>query len=151
MQITSGVAPLHTSQRYSADNSYTSSKSPATEPNSESPSPNGGTKKADFTNMTRQEMLDWVNTEITKGEMSLDEGFPFMAMTMKISVGTGQPIPAFDDNARYDMSQKIRDGIDGALKRNDQETYEMLSSALNIINKFQGKTIGVDTTASNGI
>ena len=147
MQITSGVAPLHTSQRYSADNSYTSSKSPAAESNSANPSPNGGAKQADFTKMTRQEMLDWVNTEITTGEMSLDEGFPFMAMTMKISVDSGQPIPVSDDSARYDMTQKVRDGIDGALKRNDQETFEMLSSALSIINKCQGKTLGVDTTA----
>lgn len=49
-------------------------------------------RSADFTSMTRQEMTDWMNEQIRTGKMSFDESAPFMGMTMKISVETGQPV-----------------------------------------------------------
>ena len=95
--------------------------------------------------MTRQEMRDWVNTQIRSGEMSLDDSRPFMAMSMKIPVG-GE-LAAESDGTRYDFTQKVRDGIQGALSRNDETTFKMLESAMQIIQRYQGQTVSVDVRA----
>ena len=99
--------------------------------------------------MTRQEMRDWVNTQIRNGEMSLDDSRPFMAMTMKMPVnnGLGGELAMEGDNMRYDFMQKARDGIQGALSRNDETTLKMLESAISIMQGNQGQAIGVDTRA----
>jgi len=99
------------------------------------------TKQADFTSMTRQEMRDWANTQIRNGEMSLDDGRPFMAMTMKIPVNGGELAGAHSDETRYNFIQKTRDGIQGALSRNDETTLKMLESAMSIM---QDKSTGVN-------
>lgn len=105
-----------------------------------------GGRQIDFTSMTRQEMRDWVNAQIRSGEMSLDESRPFMAMTMKIPVGGGSvgELAAEGDGTRYDFAQKLRDGIQGALSRNDETSLKMLESALQIVQRYQGRTVGVD-------
>jgi len=108
----------------------------------------GGVKQTDFTNMTREDMRDWVNSQIRSGQMSLDDSRPFMAMTMKIPAGgAAGEIPAASDNTRYDFTQKVRDGIDGALSRNDDTTLKMLASAMSIMQKEQGQAFGLDVRA----
>jgi hypothetical protein len=104
------------------------------------------TKQVDFSSMTRQEIRDWANAQIRSGEMSLDDSRPFMAMTMKIPVagGLGGEIPAESDGTRYDFMQQVRDGIQGALSRNDDTTLKMLQSAMSIMQQKQGQTIGVN-------
>ena len=95
-----------------------------------------GANQTDFTDMTRQDMRDWVNGQIRSGQMSLDDSRPFMAMTMKIPVGSvGGELPAGSDNTRYDFTQKVRDGIEAALSRNDAATLQMLQSASRIMEK----------------
>ncbi|GHE93587.1 hypothetical protein [Thalassotalea profundi] len=105
-----------------------------------------GTKQADFTRMTRQELNDWANTKIRNGDMSLDDGRPFMAMAMKIPVSGGfsGELSVDNDKTRYNFIQKARDGIQGALSRNDEATLDMLKSAMSIMQNHQGHTIGVD-------
>jgi hypothetical protein len=78
--------------------------------------------------------------------MSLDDSEPFMAMSMKIPVssGIGAQLGAESDDTRYDFAQKARDGIKGALSRNDETTLKMLESAMRIIQRYQYETIGVD-------
>jgi hypothetical protein len=104
------------------------------------------TKQVDFTSMSRSDMRNWVNTQIRSGEMSLDDGRPFMAMTMKIPVsgGLGGEVAAETDGTRYDFTQQVRDGIEGALSRNDQTTLRMLESAKSIMLRQQDQTIGVN-------
>lgn len=107
------------------------------------------TKHADFTSMTRQEMRDWVNTQIRSGDMSLDDSRPFMAMTMKIpaSGGLGGELAAENDGTRYDFTQKVRDGIQAALAKNDDTTLKMLDSAMSIMRRQQGQATSVNTVA----
>lgn len=101
-----------------------------------------GLKQMDFTSMTRQEMRDWVNDQIRRGEMSLDDSRPFMAMTMKIPVsGDGGELPAADDSERIDFTQRVRSGIEGALSRNDRTTLKMLKSAMQIMSQTQAISI----------
>ena len=54
-------------------------------------------KQADFNSMTRKEMSDWMNNQIRSGKMSLDESSPFLGMSLKISVATGQPVDLATD------------------------------------------------------
>lgn len=107
----------------------------------------GSVRQVDFTSMTRQELRDWVNAQIRSGTMSLDDSRPFMAMTMKIEVASGRETDAASDATRYDFTQKIRDGIQGALSRNDEASLKMLESAMQIIWRNQGQTVGVDIRA----
>lgn len=99
--------------------------------------------------MTRQDMRDWVNTQIRSGEMSLDDSRPFMAMTMKIPVnsGLGGEVALGGDDTRYDFMQKARDGIQGALSRNDETTLKMLKSAMSIMQGHKDQAVGVNTRA----
>lgn len=106
-------------------------------------------KQADFTNMTRQQMREWSNAQIRSGNMSLDEGRPFMAMAMHIPVsgGAGSELQASNDGERLDFTEKVRAGIAGALSRNDDVTRKMLESAMKLMQQSQGETSGVDTRA----
>ena len=103
-----------------------------------------GIKQADFTNMNRQEMRDWTNEQIRSGQITLEEGFPFMAMTMKISVADGAEVAVAGDHERIDFTAKARQGIEGALLRNDPEAAKRLQTAWDVLLKNQGQTIGVD-------
>lgn len=146
MRVDAGTSYIHTGQRLqasAADRSATSFSAALAATQTES------TKQADFTDMTRQDMRDWVNTQIRSGEMSLDDSRPFMAMTMKIPVGGGQggELPAESDGTRYDFTQKVRDGIQGALSRNDETSLKMLESAMQIIQRHHGQAIGIDIRA----
>lgn len=103
--------------------------------------------QADFTSMTRQEMFDWMNDQISSGKMSLDESTPFLGMTMKISVATGQPVDMATDSARINFVEKAQQGIEGALSRNDQDLAERLQMAIDIMHRNQGRRSGVDARA----
>jgi len=80
--------------------------------------------------MTRQEMTDWMNEQIRTGKMSLDESAPFMGMTMKISVETGQPVDMATDTTRINFIEKARLGIEGARSLDDQKLAERLQRAI---------------------
>lgn len=104
---------------------------------------------ADFTRMTRQEMRDWVNAQLRSGAMSFDESSPFVSMTMRIPVdsgaaGMGNDLSVESDGTRYDFMQKIRDGIEGALSRKDTTALKMLESALQTVQRNQGRPWSVD-------
>ena len=106
-------------------------------------------EQTDFTSMTRQEMQDWSNEQIRSGNMSLDEGLPFMAMTMKIPVGGGTAgeLQAFDDGERVDFTEKVRAGIEGAMSRNDEDTRTMLEKAMETMQQYQDENSSDDARA----
>lgn len=117
-----------------------------------------GSKQADFSSMTHQQMQQWSNEQIRSGKMTLDEGRPFMAMSMHIAVGGGTggtggtggasgELPAGNDDERVDFAEKVRAGIAGAMSRNDDGARKMLESALKLMQQYQGQTIGVDKRA----
>ena len=104
-------------------------------------------KQADFTSMTRQEMSDWMNDQIRSGKMSFDESSPFLGMTMKISVVTGQPVDMATDTTRINFIEKARLGIDGALSRNDPDLAKRLQSAIEVMYRQQGQAIDANARA----
>ena len=104
-------------------------------------------KKADFTSMTRKEVFDWMNDQIRSGKMSLDESTPFLGMTMKISVATGQPVDMATDTTRINFVEKARLGIEGARSNNDPDLAKRLQAAIEVMRRYQGQALGVDTRA----
>lgn len=104
-------------------------------------------KQADFTSMTRKEMFDWMNDQIRGGKMSLDEGSPFLGMTMKISVVTGQPVDMATDTTRINFVEKAGLGIEGARSNNDPDLAKRLQAAIEIMSRQQGQAFGVDIRA----
>ena len=104
-------------------------------------------KQADFTSMTRKEIFDWMNDQIRSGKMSLDESTPFLGMTMKISVATGQPVNMATDSTRINFVEKARLGIEGARSNNDPDLAKRLQAAIEVMYRQQGQTLGVDTRA----
>lgn len=103
--------------------------------------------RPNFTSMTRQELRDWMNDKIRRGEMSLDESTPFLAMTMKMSTdGSFREVPAVDDAERIDFAQRIRDGIDRALDDRDDVMLGMLENAMRIMQRH-GQGGGIDVRA----
>ncbi|WP_289118105.1 hypothetical protein [uncultured Idiomarina sp.] len=105
------------------------------------------TKQADFTSMTRKETFDWMNDQIRSGEMSLDESSPFLGMTMKISMATGQPVDMVTDTTRINFVEKAHFGIEGARSNNDPDLAKRLQAAIEVMYRQQGQALGVDTRA----
>ncbi|AMK20536.1 MULTISPECIES: hypothetical protein [Sphingomonadales] len=145
MRIETANNYLAASQRpSSADRTSSSSFSAAlsTAPASTAQTGPGSAAPPDFTSMTRQELFDWMNGKIKRGEMSLDDSSAFLGMTVKIPVGTGQGAPiALDDWERVNFVQLARDGIAGAQSRNDAMTLAMLQSAMQMMQGDHGANI----------
>jgi len=149
-----------TSMRIATDTSYLyansltrssqagTARTSATEATASSDNAGGGVKRADFSNMTRKELADWVNGMIKSGQMSLDESTTFVSMTLKIPVDAvqGQSI-ALDDQEKVNFLAKAQQGIGGALERHDDRLLAELQSAIRTMRQHQGDAVGVDTRA----
>lgn len=106
-----------------------------------------GISKTDFTGMTRQQLFDWMNSQIRSGAMSLDESTPFLGMTLKIDAQTMQPVDMASDTTPVNFMDNARQGIAGALWRGDQDSAARLQAALDTMQRYQGQVTGVDITA----
>lgn len=148
MKIDAGNNYFHTNQQTNslATNNNTAALATTLNAVNTSRSEVAETKQADFSNMTNQEMRSWVNDQIRNGEMSLDDSRAFMAMGMRIPVshGASNELLATNDSERFNFIQKAHDGVQAALSRNDKETLKMLESAISIMEKHQGRAIGID-------
>lgn len=82
-----------------------------------------GVNQVDFTNMTRQEMHDWMNGQIRNGNMSLEDAGPFLGMMV-----SGSDMAT--DTTRINFFEKARQGIELALSHNDQVMAERLRMAI---------------------
>lgn len=104
----------------------------------------GGVQKTDFTQMTHQQLFDWINSKIASGEMSFDESSTFISMTVSIPVDGSSLAP--DDTQKVDFMQSVRSGMERALQTNDTDLFARLQSALQTMQRFQGEVRGVDIT-----
>lgn len=106
-----------------------------------------GVTAADFTGMTRRELLDWVNDQIKTGRMTLDESTPFVGMTLKISAATQQPVDIATDQTRENFLEKAQRGLEGALWRKDEDEAKRLRFAIDTMRRVQGSPMRVDMRA----
>lgn len=100
-------------------------------------------KQLDFTSMTRQDMFDWMNSQIVSGKMTLDESSAFLGMTMKISAATGQPVDMATDTTRENFLQRARLGIEWARSHQEPDLAKRLQEAVEIMQRRQGEAVGV--------
>lgn len=107
-----------------------------------------GVKRADFSSMTRKELLDWVNGMLKSGQMSFDDSSTFVSMTVSIPVDAvqGQSL-GLDDQEKVNFLAKAQQGIGGALERHDDRLLAALQSAIRTMQQHQGDAFGVDTRA----
>jgi hypothetical protein len=104
----------------------------------------GGVQKTDFTQMTHQQLFDWINSKIASGEMSFDESSTFVSMTVSMPVDGSSLAP--DDTQKVDFMQSVRSGMERALQTNDTDLFARLQTALQTMQRFQGEVRGVNMT-----
>lgn len=144
MKISTETSPLYSGPRTQPSSTSGAGPSSFSSALAAATSQTSSARSADFTSVTRQEMTDWMNEQIRTGKMSLDESAPFMGMTMKISVETGQPVDMATDTTRINFIEKARLGIEGARSLNDQKLAERLQRAMDKMHRSQGPAIGGD-------
>ncbi|HMO46219.1 MAG TPA: hypothetical protein PKB14_09335 [Rubrivivax sp.] len=147
MKIDTEANRLYPSQRVQTSTAASANPSPFSSALAAATTETPAVKQADFTNMTRREMFDWMNDQIRSGEMSLDESSPFLGMTMKISVATGQPVDISTDATRINFIEKAHLGIEAARSRNDPDLAQRLRTAIEVMRRQQGQALGIDARA----
>lgn len=105
------------------------------------------TDKPDFTSMTRQQLADWMNEQLSAGKMTLDESSAFLGMTISIPVDGSKGPDMRADTTRFDFISKARLGIDGALSHNDPKLAARLEKAISIMQRTQNAGSGINTRA----
>ncbi|ACS84007.1 hypothetical protein [Musicola paradisiaca] len=110
-------------------------------------------KQIDFSNMTRDELKDWINDKLQSGEMTFDESTTFVSMTVNGLSAAGNGINNNNAEGTFNYRQMIQDGLDNALSHGDQASVASLQSVLSIMQRYQGEQTdpysqsGVDITA----
>lgn len=109
------------------------------------PSEDAGVRKADFTNMTRQEMRDWINDQLDSGAMSLDDSANLVFMTVFAHIeGDQAVVDSHVNNERvnfFDVAQNI---VDFNRERGDHAAVESFQMTLNILQQAQGQATHID-------
>ena len=77
--------------------------------------------------------------------MSLKESAPLMSL-IKIPVGGGYNTAGYDTE-RVNLFELSRTGLEGALYRQEPENAQQWQAAIDLMSKYQGQTIGIDTIA----
>lgn len=98
----------------------------------------GQSPQADFKNMTRPELFDWMNARIRSGQLSLDDSVGILALANTETIG--QAAPASARSERLDFYKLCRDGIANARLRDDPVAEDISRTALRIMQKFQTPT-----------
>jgi hypothetical protein len=92
--------------------------------------------RVDFTHMTSRQLLNWINTQIASGKMSLDESSNYLGLTLN-----GMPLdPGADDSWRDAPRDYIADlnaGLDGAQFRGDKKEIASLLKMLDYLKQLQ--------------
>lgn len=107
----------------------------------------GGVSRLDFTSMTRQQLFDWMNSQLRSGAMSFEESVPFLGMTFRVDAATGRPVDMASDPTPVDFVQRARDGVAGALSFGDLAGAARLQAALATMQRLQGDVSAVDIRA----
>ncbi len=94
-------------------------------------------QETDFTNMTRKDLADWVNSRIKSGAMSLDGTESFVSMTAHMPVNGG--LTALDDTEKVDFMRTAQDGMEWAQRHGEAASLRSLQAALDTMQRYQGK------------
>jgi hypothetical protein len=90
-------------------------------------------EKVDFSNMTRQELRDWMNGQIKSGKMTVEESFP-------IGIAAGGGTEPDNLTARHDFIQEMRGAIQFSLEHGDEKNVKGKEAALQMMLKAMSGT-----------
>lgn len=108
------------------------------------PSGSDGVRTADFSNMTRKGLFDWVNSQIQSGAMTLDGSETFISMTVGGRLDEAYSGP--DDTEQVDFMQSAREGVEWARQHRDTDLMTRLQTALDTMQRSQGRVSGVNVS-----
>ncbi|SME99921.1 hypothetical protein SAMN06265365_11461 [Tistlia consotensis] len=100
----------------------------------------------DFTDMTSQQLLDWMNNQLKSGQMSPADSGAFLDMTMNLSTATGGQVGTASDTTSYNFTKMAMQGIEGAKARHDDKAVAFLEKALSTMQSAQGSVSGLNIT-----
>lgn len=102
-------------------------------------------KKADFTNMTRQEMRDWINDQLDSGAMSFEDSVNLVVLTFFAhSEGDQAVVDSIVKKERvnfFDITQNI---IDFSRSEGDHAAVERYQKTLSFLQQVQSQAIRLD-------
>jgi len=104
----------------------TSASEPDAAASATTASSSSAVKTVDFTHMTRQQLFDWMNSQLKSGKMTFDQSSGFLGMTVKVSMATGQPVDMASDSQRYNFMDVAQQGLEGAKSRNEEKQVQAL-------------------------
>ena len=96
------------------------------------------TGQADFRNMTRPALFEWMNAKVKSGELSLDESYGILAMANTQGIGQGASTVGTAD--RLNFYEVSRDAIENARLRNEDGVERIFQTAMRVMQKFQAST-----------
>lgn len=99
---------------------------------------------ADFTNMTAENLMDWVNGQIKSGEMSLDGTEAFVAMTIRMPLDGSAPGPMANEPVNFmEGAQKY---IEYSAWKGDEEAVNLWRGTLKRMQEAQGQVSRLNLT-----
>ncbi len=96
--------------------------------------------------MTPKELRETVNGLIQTGKMTLDESGSLLLLMMRdispVNQGTAE-----SKNQPMDVMSLLREGINGALARNEKQTAYYAQLTMDALQRLQGSSSGIDVKA----
>ena len=114
--------------------------------------PAGATPKTsaatvNFTNMTRQEMVDWTQAQIGQGRMTLDESSPLLAINAVGSTSDGQAAGQGTETSSINYVERVQEEIENARQANNQTKLNLLLTAASVMRLYQSEHHGINAVA----
>ncbi|WP_157736137.1 hypothetical protein [Granulosicoccus antarcticus] len=102
-------------------------------------------KRANFSNMSRQELHDLVNCQTRSGQLSLEDSATFTWLSANVQIDEKAVSGELDQHEALDFLANARFGMDAALAAGNSTIARQFKIALDLMLEIQGQTIGVDT------
>ncbi|PMR74675.1 hypothetical protein [Billgrantia endophytica] len=103
-------------------------------------------EQADFTNMTRQELRNWMGEQLRSGEMTVDESKAFLGMSAIVHPDPSMAaiVEARMQNERVNFFEAFQSNMEFYRLRGDSEAVERLQAAIDTMHQAQGQTTRFD-------
>lgn len=103
-------------------------------------------EQADFTNMTRQELRDWMSEQLRSGAMSVDDSKALLGWVVDIRIdGNGRVVGSTgDDGARFNFLELVSGNRDFYLQRGDMAAATRIQGTLDLMTQAQGQITRFD-------
>lgn len=102
-------------------------------------------KRADFSNMSRQELHELTSCQTRSGQLSLEDSATLTWLGTNVQLGENPEPGELDQHESLDFLGNARAGMEAALAAGNATVARQFEIALELMLEIQGQTIGVDT------